>query len=214
MRTLTPTLELGVRRDGGDAETGMGVDLGGSLRYADAALGLTAEAGGRYLAAHEDAGYREWGASASIRIDPGVAGRGLTLSVAPSWGAAAAGGAERLWSARDARGLSGHGFDTAMRLQAEVGYGLSAFRGRGAAMPFAGLSTTAFGRDWRAGARWTRGQALEMSLEAVRRESAGAAPEHGIEFRLAWRPGARVPARGVADRLAEAAGDHTAAEAR
>ena len=198
-RMLTPTLELGVRRDGGDAETGMGVDLGGSLRYADAALGLTAEAGGRYLAAHEDAGYREWGASASIRIDPGVSGRGLTLSVTPSWGADAAGGAERLWSARDARGLGGHGFDAAMRLRAEVGYGLSAFRGRGAAMPFAGVSTTVGGRDWRTGARWTRGQALEMSLEAVRRESAGAAPEHGIEFRLAWRPGARGPARGAAD---------------
>ena len=153
MRTLTPTLELGVRRDGGDAETGMGVDLGGSLRYADAALGLTAEAGGRYLAAHEDAGYREWGASASIRIDPGVAGRGLTLSVAPSWGADAAGGAERLWSARDARSLAGHGFDAAMRLRAEVGYGLPAFRGRAGVTPFAGVSTTAFGRDWRARAR-------------------------------------------------------------
>ena len=206
-RMLTPTLELGVRRDDGDAETGAGVDLGGSLRYADAALGLTVEATGRTLLAHEDAAYREWGASASIQIDPGIAGRGLTLSVVPSWGAEAAGSAERLWSVRDARALAGHGFEAAMRLRADVGYGLAAFRGRGAAMPFAGVSTTAFGRDWRAGARWTRGQALEMSLEAVRRESAGAVPEHGIEFRLAWRPGARGSARGAADRLAEAAGD-------
>ena len=198
MRTLTPTLELGVRRDGGDAETGMGVDLGGSLRYADAALGLTAKAGGRYLAAHEDAGYREWGASASIRIDPGVAGRGLTLSVAPSWGADAAGGAERLWSARDARALAGHGFDAAMRLRAEVGYGLPAFRGRGGVTPFAGLSTTAFGRDWRAGALWRRGPALEMALEATRGESAGARPAHGVLFRLTWRPGARERLPGAA----------------
>ena len=216
-RMLTPTLELGVRRDGGDAETGAGFDLGGSLRYADAALGLTVEATGRTLLAHEDAAYKEWGASISVRVDPGASGHGLTLSVTPSWGADAAGGAERLWSVRDARGLAGHGFDTAMRLRAEVGYGLSAFRGRGAAMPFAGVSTTVAGRDWRAGARWTRGQALEISLEAVRRESAGAALEHGIAFRLAWRPGARGPARGAADRLAEAAGDHTAptaAEAR
>ena len=197
MRTLTPTLEVGVRRDGGDAETGMGVDLGGSLRYADAALGLTAEAGGRYLAAHEDAGYREWGASASIRIDPGVAGRGLTLSVAPSWGADAAGGAERLWSARDARGLAGHGFDAAMRLRAEVGYGLPAFRGRGGVTPFAGVSTTAFGRDWRAGALWRRGPALEMALEATRGESAGERPAHGVLFRLTWRPGAREEFRGA-----------------
>ena len=54
------------------AETGAGVDLGGSLRYADAALGLTVDAGGRHLVAHEDDAYREWGASASIRLDPGT----------------------------------------------------------------------------------------------------------------------------------------------
>ena len=206
-RLLTPTLELGVRRDGGDAETGTGIDLGGSLRYADAALGLTAEASGRYLVAHEDAAYREWGASASVRIDPGTPGRGLTLSVMPSWGASATGGAERLWSVRDARGLAGHGFDAAMRLRADVGYGLSAFRGRGAVTPFLGLSTTGpLGRDWRLGARWTRGAALQMSLEATRRETAGAPPAHGIQFGVTWRPGARGPSHAAAAHAAGTAG--------
>ena len=193
-RMLTPTLELGLRRDGGDAETGAGIDLGGSLRYADAALGLTVEASGRYLVAHEDDAYREWGASASIRIDPGVPGRGLTLAVTPSWGASATGGAERLWSVRDARGLGGHGFDAAMRLRAELGYGLEAFRGAGSVTPFAGLSMAgAMGRDWRFGAQWTRGAALRMSLEATRRESPAAPPAHGILFRLTWTPGVRGP---------------------
>ena len=212
-RMLTPTLELGVRRDGGEAETGVGVDLGGSLRYADAALGLTVDAGGRYLAAHEDDAYREWGASASIRLDPGTPGRGLTLSVMPSWGAAATGGAERLWSAHDARGLAGRGFDAAMRLRADIGYGLPAFGRRGAAMPFAGMSTMGRGgRDWRAGARWTRGAALRMSLEATRRETAAAPPSHGIEFRIIWRPGSRGPAGGAAD--AAEAGDGPQLRAR
>ena len=188
-RLLTTTLELGVRRDGGDAETGAGIDLGGSLRYADAALGLTAEASGRYLVAHDDDAYREWGASASVRIDPGVPGRGLRLSVTPSWGASATGGAERLWSVRDARGLGGHGFDAAMRLRAEAGYGLAAFKGKGSVTPFVRLSTAGpMGRDWRFGAQWTRGAALRMSLEATRRESPAA---HGVSFRLTWTPGAR-----------------------
>ena len=205
-RLLTPTLEIGVRRDGGDAETGAGIDLGGSLRYADAALGLTAEAAGRYLVAHEDAAYREWGASASVRIDPGAPGRGLTLSVTPSWGASASGGAGRLWSVRDARGLAGHGFDAAMRLRADVGYGLSAFRGKGAATPFLGLSTTGpLGRDWRFGARWTRGAALRMSLEATRREAAGVPPARGIQFGITWRPGARGPSPAAAAPAAGAA---------
>ena len=206
-RLLTPTLELGVRRDGGDAETGTGIDLGGSLRYADAALGLTAEASGRYLVAHEDAAYREWGASASVRIDPGTPGRGLALSVMPSWGASATGGAERLWSVRDARGLAGRGFDAAMRLRADVGYGLSAFRGMGAVTPFLGLSTAGpIGRDWRLGARWTRGATLQMSLEATRREAAGAPPAHGIQFGVTWRPGARGPAPAAAAHAAGTAG--------
>ena len=205
-RLLTPTLEIGVRRDGGDAETGAGIDLGGSLRYADAALGLTVDAAGRYLVAHEDAAYREWGASASVRIDPGTPGRGLTLSVMPSWGASATGGAERLWSVRDARGLAGHGFDAAMRLRADVGYGLSAFRGKGAVAPFLGLSTTGpLGRDWRLGARWTRGAALRMSLEATRREAAGVPPAHGIQFGITWRPGARGPSPAAAAPAAGAA---------
>ena len=206
-RLLTPTLELGVRRDGGDAETGAGIDLGGSLRYADAALGLTAEASGRYLVTHEDAAYREWGASASVRIDPGTPGRGLTLSVMPSWGASATGGAERLWSVRDARGLAGYGFDAAMRLRADVGYGLSAFRGRGAVTPFLGLSTAGpLGRDWRLGARWTRGAALRMSLEATRREAAGAPPAHGIQFGVTWRLGARGTSHAAAAHAAGVAG--------
>ena len=186
-RMLTPTLELGVRRDDGDAETGAGADLGGSLRYADAALGVTVDASGRYLVAHEDDTYREWGASASIRIDPGTAGRGLTLAVAPSWGASATGGAERLWSLGDARGLAGggYGMDGGTRLDADIGYGLSAFRGRGGMLPFTGLRLAGPGRAWRAGVKWTLGANATFGFEATRRESPLAPPAHGIELRAA-----------------------------
>ena len=188
-RTLTPTLELGVRRDGGDAETGAGVDIGGSLRYVDAALGLTIDAGGRYLAAHEDDAYREWGASASIRIDPGTPGRGLTLAFAPSWGAAAAGGAERLWLLADARELAdgGDAADAGLRLDANVGYGVGAFRGWGGMLPFAGLRLAGPGRDWRAGVKWTLGENAAFGFEATRRDSPMAPPGHGIVFQAALR---------------------------
>ena len=37
--TLEPVFELGLRHDGGDAETGWGVDIGGGLRWHDPALG-------------------------------------------------------------------------------------------------------------------------------------------------------------------------------
>ena len=40
-RTLTPSVELGLRHDGGDAETGTGLEAGAGIRYAGA--GLTVE---------------------------------------------------------------------------------------------------------------------------------------------------------------------------
>ena len=67
---LTPALELGLRHDGGDAETGTGVEVGGRIRYTDAGSGLTVEANARTLVAHEDSGYEEWGAGGSVRLDP------------------------------------------------------------------------------------------------------------------------------------------------
>ena len=81
---LTPNVELGLRYDDGAAETGAGVELGGGLRYADPARGLTVEATARSLLAHEDGGYEEWGLSGSLQLDPGRLGRGL--STAPRLG--------------------------------------------------------------------------------------------------------------------------------
>ena len=170
---LTPGLELGLRHDGGDAETGAGVELGGRIRFADAGSGLTVEANARTLVAHEDAGYREWGAGGSLRLDPGASGRGLSLTLAPVWGTPSS-GVERLWSARDAAGLAPGGeFEAERRMEAELGYGYGAFGGRGLVTPYAGLGLAEAGdRTWRAGARWSLAPTLAMSLDGTRREPA------------------------------------------
>ena len=68
---VTPTLEIGLRHDWGDAETGFGLELGGRVQYADPRLGLTIEGAVRGLLAHEDSDYKEWGASGSLRLAPG-----------------------------------------------------------------------------------------------------------------------------------------------
>ena len=181
---LTPGLEVGLRHDGGDAETGTGVELGGRIAYANAGSGLTVEASARTLVAHEDAGYEEWGASGSVRLDPGASGRGLSLTLAPTFGAASS-GVERLWSLRDARELAADdAFEPEARLDAEVGYGLpvlGAFTGT----PYAGLGLSDGGRDWRVGWRLTParpGLALELGVEGAWAEPANdeARPEHGV----------------------------------
>ena len=38
--SFVPSLEVGVRHDGGDAETGFGVDIGAGLAWRDSSLGI------------------------------------------------------------------------------------------------------------------------------------------------------------------------------
>ena len=187
---LTPALELGLRHDGGDAETGTGVEVGGRIRYTDAGSGLTVEANARTLVAHEDSGYREWGAGGSVRLDPGASGRGLSLSLAPVWGTPSS-GVDRLWSARDAAGLvRDEEFEAERRLEGEIGYGFGAPRGLGLVTPYAGLSLAGGGRAWRLGARWNVAPDVTFGLEGTRRESGNddEPPQHGLMLRgvLRW----------------------------
>ncbi len=188
--TLTPSLEAGLRHDGGDAETGTGVEVGAGLRYADPESGLTVEGSVRTLVAHEDSSYEEWGASGSVRLDPGASGHGLSLTLRPAWGAAS-GGAGRLWGLHDARSFAANEeLDAQGRLDTEIAYGFGAFGGRGLATPYAGLGLSQDGdRTWRTGARWSLGSSLAMSLDGTRREPVNDdAPEHGLILRasLGW----------------------------
>ena len=96
--------------------------MGGRVSYAGPGVAL--EAAARALVAHEDKGYEEWGASASLHVGPGVSGRGLSLSVMPLRGNAGS-GTVHLWGAADARGFAPDGdFEAGRRLEPEVGYGL------------------------------------------------------------------------------------------
>ena len=189
--TLRPSLELGLRHDGGDAETGTGVEVGGRIRYADAGSGLTVEASARTLIAHEDSGYREWGAGGSVRLDPGASGRGLSLSFAPVWGTPSS-GVERLWSARDAAGLAPGGeFEASSRLEGELGYGVAAFGGAFTGTPNIGFGLSDNARDYRLGWRLTSAvpgdPGFEVSLDATRREAANENAEHGAMLRAVIR---------------------------
>ena len=173
---LTPSVELGVRHDVGDAETGTGVEVGGRVAWEYTEAGLSVEAGGRALLAHEDSAYREWGASGAVRLAPGERGRGLSFSVAPTWGAATS-GVQRLWTAGDARGLSpAAGFTAEQRLEGEVGYGLGLFGDRFTGTPKVGFGLSERAREVRLGWRLTSslpGDAeFEVNLDASRREAA------------------------------------------
>jgi len=194
--TLTPGLEAGLRHDGGDAETGTGVELGGRVSWSDPGTGLSMEARMRTLVAHEDSDYREWGASGSVRLAPGERGRGLSFSLAPTYGAASS-GVGRLWSARDAQGLAPGGeFEAERRLEGELGYGMSVFGDRFTGTPNLGFGVSDRARDYRIGWRLTSAiegdPGFEVNLDAMRRESANdngadVPVDHGVMLRAAIR---------------------------
>ena len=70
--TVVPKLEVGARHDGGDAETGFGVELGGGVAWTDPALGLTLDLSGRTLVAHEDGDLKDRGVLGLGLLGPGA----------------------------------------------------------------------------------------------------------------------------------------------
>ena len=187
--TFTPSAQAGVRVDGGDAETGTGVELGAGVSYT--AGRFVIEGAVRALVAHEASGYEEWGASGAVRLQPGASGRGLSLTLNPTWGNAA-NDAERLWQARAAGELGlAEDFEAQARLEAEFGYGFSVGGMPGVMTPYAGF--TAAGGESRAvrtGARWRIAPDATLNLEAARSEGANddTPPEHriGLEATFRW----------------------------
>ena len=184
--TFTPSAQLGVRHDGGDAETGTGVEVGAGLRYTVGAVTIEAQA--RTLVAHEASGYEEWGMSGAVRVTPGASGRGLTLSIAPAWGHTGS-AAERLWSAHDASALgSDSEFEPESRLEMDVGYGFGLPGNRGVLTPYAGMTLgDARARTVRTGTRWQLGTDAVLGLETTRQTSDAGETDNRLMLRAALR---------------------------
>lgn len=182
---LTPNFELGVRYDDGDAEDGVGMELGGGLHYVDPLLGLTVETRARALLAHEDGSYEEWGLGGSVQVDPGRLRRGLSLRLDTDWGITDS-RAEALWQRQGTAGLARqHGRDQGGRVRAEWSYGLDVPWTYGILTPYSSVELADGGnRILRLGWRFVLGRTLSFSLDGERRETALPQPEHGLMLRL------------------------------
>ena len=134
---LTPSLEVGVRGDGGDGITGAGFELGGGLSYANPSGNFTIAGNIRTLLGHD---YNESGAGFLLQKLPS-GGRGLSLSLHPVWGQAQS-ATDQLWDA-DINEIGSD--DTALQssLSTEVGYGVAAsmMGTSGVLTPYTGLTT-------------------------------------------------------------------------
>ena len=181
---LSLALETGLRYDGGDGAKSGALELGGGVRYARPSLGLVAEGRGRIMATRQD-GYREWGFSGRIQIDPQTLGEGLALRLVPSWGDAS-GGVQRLWD-HGAMGAVGNGFlgrDRQGSLNAEIEYGLRSFAGT----PYGSFRLAERGtRTFNTGVRYQADMRGSLYLEASRREGASGPATQALIFRGQWR---------------------------
>ncbi len=199
---LTPSMEIGVRHDGGDAETGFGVDIGGGLAWRDARRGIAAEFRGRGLLTHESKGFRDRGLAGSLNWEPVEGGRGPRASLVKTFGGASSGGAEALLGRGTLEGLAANengGDDLrTRRLEARFGYGFAAFGDGFTLTPEAAVGFTNVGRHYSLGWRLVRvergsaiaGGSLQLSFETTRYESAAndnIDPEHTVGMRLGAR---------------------------
>ena len=183
---MTPSLEVGMRHDGGDAETGLGLEVGGSLGYTHSQRGVALQATARRLLVHQATGYEEWGVGGSLNIDPGALGRGPSLRMHSSWGTATS-GMNRLWSQRSAADLTQSTQATEAGLfDAELGYGLDALGGL--LTPYARIASGRDTHTYGVGGRLRVEQSLRVDLVAERRERIATRAGHELKLRstLYW----------------------------
>ena len=204
--SLTPSVEVGLRHDGGDAETGAGMDVGAGLVVSDAGTGLAVDMRVRTLLVHQDEDFSERGVAVSLSYNPTPSSPlGFLARVAPSWGGQAMSGAPGAVGPRDDGGHGARRRRAGQQPRRRGGVrvadgdplrGHAEARLAGIAVR-AGLSTRlrprhARPRESQPPARG-RGPAPQQS-DAGRREQRGARTGHGrlvehhTAIRLPWRP--------------------------
>ena len=178
--SLSPSLSLGARHDGGDGNTGTGAEVSGNLRYNNAESGVSTSVSAHALLGRSD--YEEWGIKALVRLSAGADGQGLSFVMSPGYGnngGAGAGDGGQIWS----HGLRGDATPTARdasgRLEMRMGYGLSTPGERsGLLTPWGGLALEGDGKRYRLGLDWTSGGLFTLRLSGERREQENADADH------------------------------------
>jgi len=197
--SLVPSVELGMRHDGGDAETGFGADIGASLAWSDPARGLSADMRARGLLTHDDGSFSERGFAGSLAWDPAPdSARGPSLALKQTVGAQATGGVEALLGPQTAQALEAANDNDANELERralemKLDYGFGLFDNRWTGVPELRLGLTGTSREtvlgWRLAEETRTGLVFSLDVEGARQESmhAGGATGHRFGLGFGWR---------------------------
>ena len=148
--SLAPMVEVALRQDGGDAETGFGLDLGAGLDWSAPRQGIRAELEGRVLLYHAAEGFQASGIAASLEWDPTPSTeRGPSLSLKHGVGAATGGGMAALLSPAKLPELASSASSQGHQFQALLGYGFAPWGEEGLSIrPEIGLGLSSRGREY------------------------------------------------------------------
>ncbi|WP_034417862.1 autotransporter outer membrane beta-barrel domain-containing protein, partial [Candidatus Synechococcus spongiarum] len=125
---LLPSLEVGMRQDSGDGETGFGLEVGAALAWNDPQRGISAQVKGRSLVTHMEEEFREQSLALSFAWEPDPTNRGPSLAIGHTMGAPAS-GMDALLNPAGMEGLD-DASSGGQQFEAQLAYGFPAFNDR------------------------------------------------------------------------------------
>ncbi len=194
---LAPTLEIGLRYDGGDGNPGAAAEVGAGLRYRSRA-GHTAD--GEFRVVARPGAYREWGIQGTVTIATAADGQGLSLQISPAYGRTDS-EIQQLWQAGVGSG-SGSGSQSAdhatphnaatattattaatdpanpanyrPRLDSRLAYGISLKTHGGMLTPYGEITLTDAADRHRLGINWQTPGKFHLNLVGERQQTTAA----------------------------------------
>ncbi|SMN00355.1 Chitinase [uncultured Candidatus Thioglobus sp.] len=173
--SINPSVELGIRYDdNGNSNntdsTGSGLELAVGYNYNDP-RGLDVELEVYGLLAHES-NYKEWGVSGLVKYQTSNDGKGLWLSLKPTFGNTRDNVADRVWQPTSvADQVNGESSSNTLQFNTEIGYGLTGFFDRGLLTPYAGLNIANGKQSYSIGSRWAIDSSMNLNLVGKRKET-------------------------------------------
>ena len=179
MDKIRPYVEANIRRDGGSAETGTGLELGGGVRFSNPSWHLQGNVRTQGLVMHTDDGFTEWGISGSLQI--GSRSEGFMMRLRPSWGRGQGMSINRQQTILDATSF-GNGRH---RTDLEIGYGIP-WRD-GAVQSIAGLTQLPQGMMYRLGGEVRSWERFSFSVFSLAHGHEAKAGDFGLNVQGALR---------------------------
>ena len=189
--SLSPSLEVGLRQDSGDAETGFGMDLGAGLSWNDPERGITATVKGRTLLSHGAEHFQDQGLALSFSWQPTPSNRGASLSLSHAVGLPAEGGMAALLNPTAIEVLD-EPHSSGERFEARLAYGFPFYNNRLTLTPAVATALSPSSRTY--SLLWSLtphdehlvGEPWQLSLEGERHENLSSPTvDHSLKLRFA-----------------------------